>query len=255
MDKKKATTPAKGLRSFLLFLLCTIAVGIVLLMAFSTKPVASAEDIRYINAFLKDWNISATPTEVHQSFESEIAFIRSVQDSIVSGIQHSEIQQNRFGDVRYYYENRSGFCYDRMILLEKIFLYFGFDIRHVFVYYPENNATAEEPRFSALFKKGTGSHALSEVKTRKGWMVLGSNADWIGLDLTDQPFTIKGLQNQLYKTGEVPLKRPPLYGICFWKSQPRFRYLYGVYSRHGRFFPPNTGIPDYNLRMLLYNLW
>jgi hypothetical protein len=93
------------------------------------------------------------------------------------------------------------------------------------------------------------------VKTRKGWMVLGSNADWIGLNLTDQPFTIEGLQDQLYKTGEVTLKRPPLYGICFWKSQPRFRYLYGVYSRHGRFFPPNTGIPDYNLRMLLYNLW
>jgi hypothetical protein len=253
MDKKKATTPAKRLRSVFLFLFCTVAVGVVLLMAFSTKPVASAEDIRYINAFLKDWNISATPAEVHQSFESEIAFIRSLQDSIVSGIQHQEIEQNQYGNVRFYYQNRYGFCYDRVILMEKIFLYFNFNIRHVFVYYSEDTGTPEETTLSHFFKKGIGSHALTEVETSKGWMVMGSNADWIGLDEKEQPFTIRELKVNLHKTGAVQLKEQPLHGVNFWEQHPRFRYIYGVYSRHGYFLPPYNAIPDYNFHMLLYN--
>jgi hypothetical protein len=164
------------------------------------------------------------------------------------------MEQNQYGNVRFYYQNRYGFCYDRVILMEKIFLYFNFDVRHVFVYYTENTGTPEEASFSHFFKKGTGSHALTEIKTSKGWMVIGSNADWIGLDPTGRPFTIKGLKETLYKTGVVPLKRQPLYGICFWTRQPRFRYVYGVYSRHGGFLPPHNAVPDYNFRMLLYNL-
>jgi hypothetical protein len=251
MDKKKATTPAKRLRSFLLFLLCTTAAGVVLLIAFSTKPVASAEDIRYINAFLKEWNISATPAEVHQSFESEIAFIRSVQDSIVSGIQHKGIQQTAFGSVRSYYQDRQGMCYDRVVLLEKILHSFHFDFRHLFVYYPDEN---KDVAVSDFFRKGTSSHALTEVKTRKGWMVIGSNADWMGIDVKGQPFTIRELKVNLRKTGTVPLMEQPLHGVNFWEQHPRFRYIYGVYSRHGYFLPPYNAIPDYNFHMLLYNL-
>ena len=254
MNKKKATNPTSKLRSFLLFLLCTIVVGVVLLMAFSTKPTPSAEDIRYINAFLKEWGINTTPANVHASFEKEIEFIRSVQDSVVSRIKHQEIEQNQYGNVRFYYQNRYGFCYDRVILMEKIFLYFNFNIRHVFVYYSEDTGTPEETTLSHFFKKGTGSHALTEVKTSKGWMVIGSNADWMGVDEKGQPFTIRELKKNLYQTGVVPLTEQPLHGMNFWEQRaPRFRYIYGVYSRHGHFLPPYNAVPDYNFRMLLYN--
>jgi hypothetical protein len=251
MNKKKETKPAKRLRSFLLFLLCTALASIGLLMAFSTKPIASAEDIRYINAFLKDWNISATPAEVHQGFENEIAFIGVVQDNIVAGMRHQGVDPTKFGNVRSYYQDRQGMCYDRVVLLEKILQTFHFDFRHVFVYYLEND---KEATIWDFFRTGTGSHALTEVKTSKGWMVIGSNADWMGIDVNGYLFTIRELKEKLYKTGRVPLKEQPLHGVNFWEQHPRFRYIYGVYSRHGHFLSPYNTVPDYNFRMLLYNL-
>jgi hypothetical protein len=247
----KRSSPRRKFRFFLLFIISAFLTGVLLLMAFSSRPTPTAEDITYINRFLNEWGIHATPATVHASFDKEIEFIRSVQDSIVANIQHKGIQEAKFGNIQCYYQNRQGMCYDRVVFMEKILDQFNFKYRHLFVYYLENN---KEVALWDLFRKGTGSHALTEVKTSKGWMVIGSNADWMGIDSNKQPFTIYKLKSALYKTGVVPLNEQPLHGVNFWKQHPRFRYVYGVYSRHGGFLPPHNAVPDYNFRMLLYNL-
>jgi hypothetical protein len=33
-----------------------------------------------------------------------------------------------------------------------------------------------------------------------------------------------------------------------------FTYVIGLFSRHGRFYPPFTPIPDVNWRQIVYNL-
>lgn len=250
--RAKGVNNNRRVKTFLIFFFSGVLLLLALLIGFSKKPELSSEDIVYIKDFLKDWNISTSPSEVHKSFECEIAFISRIQDSILAEVHHQTVEQSAFGNVGFYYKNRKGECYDRAVLLEKFFLYFNFDFRHIFVYYLNNN---KDVAFADFFKKGTGSHALTEVKTSRGWMAMGSNADWIGLHPNGQIFSMAELKDELYKNGDVTLKEQPYYGIIFWKQHPRFKYIYGVYSRHGEFLPPrHTPIPDYNFKMLLYNL-
>lgn len=231
---------------------------------FNSYPNVTKEDKQYINIFLKEWNISSSPADVHQRFESEYAFISRVQDSVVNSISHSFVSTDKIGSVKKYYELRQGFCYDRAVMLEKFFIYFGFKVRHVFVYFNLDNTL---PDRSDFFSKGLRSHAMVEVKTKRGWMVVGTNCNWLGLQQDGKILNIYDLRRKLAKGGLNLLKRHNR-GIPFFeglKNRDRFKIVYGLYSRHGDFFrsaPLESGlnavgvhcrIPDYNLRMLLYN--
>lgn len=231
---------------------------------FNSKPVVTKEDKQYIDLFLKEWNISSSPAEVHKDFESEYAFISRVQDSIVGKICHSYVSIEGIGTVKEYYKIRQGFCYDRAVMLEKFFLYYGFDIRHVYVYYNSDNSV---PDRSDFFGKGLRSHAIVEVKTKKGWMTVGTNCNWLGVLKGGEVLSVYGLRRKL-ADGSLDLLKENNKGIPFFeglKNKDRFRIVYGIYSRHGKFFQSkpvesllnsvgiHCRIPDYNLRMLLYN--
>ena len=249
-----------------IFRTCFYLVLFFLLTAFifDSKPVVSKEDRQYISLFLKEWNISSSPADVHKDFESEYSFISRVQDSVVGKICHAYVSTEDVGSVKKYYELRHGFCYDRAVMLEKFFLYYGFAIRHIYVYYRSDDAV---PDRSDFFKKGLRSHALVEVKTKRGWMVVGTNSNWLGVQKDGQVLSIFDVRAKLSEDNLSLLKKSDR-GVHFFeglKSRSRFKILYGVYSRHGDFFRSglvesafnyagiHCRIPDYNLRMLLYN--
>lgn len=234
------------------------------LFLYGNKSVFNSQvDIQYIQKFVKDWQLNPNVQSVHQNFETEINFIHALQESVVLNVKSEEIALSCFGDVPYYYKNLKGLCYDRAVLMEKILSYYGFSFRHIYAYFGKNG---EMPSKLSIFKKGLASHALFEVKTKKGWMVMGTNADWIGITNKNEVLTIKELREKA-KLGTLDLKYKEHTIDPFWKvSGANFRFIYGLYSRHGNFFSnsnmksssilPNIPLlPDYNSRMLFYNFF
>ena len=231
----------------------SIVVGITLfIICLNGSPTVSKQDALFINSFLTSWSMQANAQEIHSSMNREVEFISRVQDSIVSQIAHEVVSKKEFGNVRFYFENKKGQCFDRSILLEKILKHFGFKVRHAFIFFTEGSGFNQTRDF---FSKGTQSHALTEVKTKEGWMAVGTNADWIGYTTSGAVLTLKDLRHRLKSKLPIDLCGSIVKGEEFWKAKnSEFRYVYGLYSRHGRFMKPYTFIPDFNLRMLFYNL-
>jgi hypothetical protein len=243
-----------------------IVIGFLTLLAFAFNgyPTVTATDRAYIDSFLTEWKIPAQKDSIHASFDNEVAFVSRVQDSIVKNFGGAFHPNEVVGKVDYYYQNRQGVCYDKAILMEKIFSTYGFPIRHMYIHFQEDSTTTSK---LDIFNKALTSHAMLEVKTKKGWMVVATNGNWLGLDPQDNPITISDVRSRI-KAGTLKLKKSNYYGEYFFKAfriPHNFLITYGVYSRHGQFLrstPIETAlnaigvksrIPDYNLRMLLYN--
>ncbi len=244
--------------------LVILASLVLVAFAFNGYPTVTNTDRAYIDSFLTEWKIPADLDSIHTSFDTEVAFVSRVQDSIVKNFSGAFHPQEMVGYVDFYFRNRAGVCYDKAILLEKIFTSYGFSIRHMYLYYREDSISINKSDF---FKKGLASHAMLEVKTKKGWMVVATNGNWLGIDSQDNPLTIHDLRDQL-KASTIKLKKPNYYGSYFFEPlriPSNFLIIYGIYSRHGQFLRNGpiekalnsvgikSKLPDYNLRMLLYN--
>ena len=182
------------------------------------------------------------------TYEQQIVFIRKMQASVLNiagenlGIPYGVPREPK--DL---YQARHGLCFDRSAVIEKILDANGFEARHVALYRTEKTW----PPWIALFIPGVWSHALTEVKTRQGWLVVESNREWISVDDHGLPVPLSKIQEQ----GATALR---------WDKgqttelEPIFRfqfvYIYGLYSRHGYFFPPFVPLPDVYWQELPYNL-
>jgi hypothetical protein len=258
MRVKNKLKIAGGVTGFML------AVGLAILLLNSKSIRLSQQDQVYLHRFLNDWHINESPEMVHKSFGSELNFISIIQDRVLANITGEQIPHIYFGNVGYYYQKRQGICYDRAILLEKFLLLYKFRFRHVYIYFGDD----KKPSKRDFFKKGIKSHAALEVKTKKGWMAMGTDANWLGIGKHQELLTFYNLREELNKSkGEPRLGKPGNIGITVWKIRGNYyRFVYGVFSRHGDFFEGGsdttstalfTGkrhfLPDYNFKMLLYN--
>jgi len=234
-------------------------------LLFNSSPGITTEDEKYLMTFLKEWEIELDRDQIHQSQDKEIAYLSRVQDSVMYSIRHFTIPFDSAGNVQCYYSTRKGLCFDRALLLEKFYTHAGFDVRHLYIYF---NGRGEYPDRLDFFDKGLLSHAMFEVKTKNGWMAVGTNCNWLGQDQEGQPMTINVIREKL-KDGTLQMKKQYSYGLPFYNSLPQqdaFRYVYGIYSRHGQFLkskPLETlmnsmglkcRFPDYNISMLFSNL-
>lgn len=233
------------------------------ILFFNSKSISvSATDRNYIHAFANEWRLTSNKDSIHKDFNSEVQFIKTLQDSVITNVKHKEIAHRYFGDMAFYFQRRQGFCYDRAALMEKILSFYGFAYRHAFLYF---SADSSAPSQIGFFKRGIPSHALFEVKTKKGWMAVGTNNNWFGLTDNDEALDIPQTRKRV-KEKCLNLKYPCTIGEPFWKTMgENYRVVYGVFSRHGDFFEKDVKkeaslfsgrfhiLPDYNLRMLLYN--
>jgi hypothetical protein len=250
-------------RRFFKIALVILASLVLVAFAFNGYPTVTKTDRAYIDSFLTEWKVSAQPDSIHSSFDKEIDFISTIQDSVLQSIRHDMIKYNQVGDCKIYYTGRKGSCYDRAIFMEKIFSSYGFPIRHLYLYF--NSDSTPIATFD-IFNKGLTSHAMLEVKTKNGWILVGTNGNWLALDQEKNPLKIQQVREVLKKGSFTPYKKTNI-GITFYETfqiPSNFKVIYGVYSRHGEFLqsPIEKGlkgigvpsfVPDYNLRMLLYN--
>jgi len=101
----------------------------------------------------------------------------------------------------------------------------------------------------SLTTKDTISHALTEVETRRGWMIVDSKTRWAGLTSDGKPLDLASVRQDPHRKWNSAVKDPlpEIYGAPF-------TWIYGLYSRHGRFYPPYDPVPDVNWSEFAQNL-
>lgn len=184
------------------------------------------------------------------SFEEEIRLVAAVQDAVLGITPETKpLPHGRSREPRDLWELRRGWCFDRSRAIEKILAVAGMEVRHLAVYRMDDHS-----RLLTLLTPapGDGSHALSEVRTERGWMLVDSNARWFGLDPEGEVWSAEDLQgHDPFETAwaqEVPE------AVSWRRFAGPFTYVIGLYSRHGGFFPPYTPVPDVNYADLLANV-
>jgi len=197
------------------------------------------EDIIYINKYLVGINRDIKVSKM--SYEQQLELIKNVQSNVFKispiGKGIPKFQERRPKDL---YKRGYGLCFDRSFVMELIFEHLGFKTRHVSLY--ENKINTD--MFSELMTPKIRSHAISEVKTKKGWVIVDSSSKWLGIDINNLPISMKKI------TAKVQWKKRPK--DIFYDGNQHFAY--GIYSRHGNFFKPYNFIPDYNISEIMYNL-
>jgi hypothetical protein len=242
-----------------LFLICYL-----LLAGFSSYPTVTERDRFYLSAFYKKWGIEPNADSIHLDLNNELRFIRSIQGFVFSSLigNNYPIPKDSVGSVEYYYKKGQGACYDRAILMEKILAEEGFKTRHIYAYFRRDSSTTHT---LDLVKKRLFSHALLEVKTKNGWLVVDTGKQWMGLDEAGSIMSMEEARAQLKKTNRSSAKEFGL--LSQLTSIPgNLKFVYGLYSRNGHFLKPSRlemlfsalGLavhpPDYNLSTLLDNI-
>lgn len=228
-------------------LILAIAVIFTITLTLSYFQVDNAiteEDKIYIEKIMQDEKVTSPSGFI--SYEEEITLINNIQNSVFK-IAHDNIgiPYNSPREPKDLYLAKSGLCYDRSRSIEKISRYFGFQTRHVSIYSTENTHSP----FQSLITPKTSSHAVTEVLTLKGWIVVDSNDTWISLDKHGNPVSIEQIQSL---NNRIISWSKPLPNDIYKKP---FTFIYGLYSRHGRFYHPYNFVPDINYKELMQNIF
>ena len=219
--------------------------GILLFLALSFNEVDNSlteEDKRFIPNYLEN----IPPLEHESTYKEELEIIQAIQDSVLTVAPNPEgLPYNTEREPKDVYVASKGLCYDRSRVIEKILRYSGFDTRHISMY----STTKTHSAFKSLMTPGVLSHAVTEVLTKRGWLVVDSNNRWLSLDRHGNPLSIAKIKWSIEGPDEILWHRNPP-NIIY--REP-FTFIYGLYSRHGKFYPPYNFIPDVNYEELLQN--
>ena len=209
----------------------------------SVDSAITLEDEKYINLITKDINKEIS------NYNDEINFLYNIQKAVLNiASKEIRIDLGLPREPKDLFLNEGGQCYDRSRTIEKILNYYGFKTRHIFFFLKSDLKSL----MSIFLKKGLSSHAATEVKTTKGWVVVDSNSEWISLDKDYNPVPLKIIKKNIIINQNNKIKWLNNPGNIFFSSP--IVYIYGLYSRHGKFFPPYNFIPDINLMEFLYNI-
>ncbi len=225
--------------------------SVVAILAYNDVSTALTQDDKvYADRFLRDAGHSdplGRPPAT--AMDDQVRVILTVQDAVLSLAAHDiPIALDREREPKDVYEAKSGLCYDRSRTIEKILSSLGYEVRHASVYSTDQTNSS----ILSLFTPQVSSHAVSEVKTAQGWLVVDSNSRWIGLTREGEPIDLAELR------ANPELNKQPwdlrVTGQIDDIFQTGFVYVIGLYSRHGRFYPPYTPVPDIDWGQVAYNV-
>ncbi len=181
-------------------------------------------------------------------FDKEIQCIRQIQKAILQRIPHIKgIPEGKSREPSDLLLAKKGLCYDRSRFIEKALDYYGFKVRHAGMHY------SKYP-FPFRYLSKANSHAVTEVLTSKGWMLIDSSTNFIGLDRNSNVYSATTLRQKIQSQEELhedfSVKLPNFY-------KRNYSVAYGLYSRNGMHYPPYVrGIPDINFRQFIsYNFF
>jgi hypothetical protein len=186
------------------------------------------------------------PPKPPERYADQLQLIRLVQDFVLNeapAMTPIPFGQSREPDALF--AAKSGHCADRSRAIEKTLRLMGLPVRHVFLLIRR----ADESYLQPLLTSGRDSHAVTEVLTEKGWLIVDSNDRWLTLDKAGMPVSATMLERHAYSNAEWAELAPN--EIYFTKVTA----IYGLYARHGTFFPPYNALPDINLSELVQNFY
>lgn len=203
------------------------------LLAFHQVPVGvTSADARAVERLIPK------QPEKPRSFEDEVALILQVQDRVLAASPEERgIALDEPREIADLLRARHGACFDRSRAIETIFRNYGLKTRHAAMYSTVETGSA----WGALTTPDTISHAITEVRTSRGWMVVDSKTRWAGLTADGRPLDLAAVRDNPKRKWNAKVKSglPEIYGAPF-------TFVYGLYSRHGRFYPPYDPVPDVN---------
>ena len=223
------------------------------------------EDCIYIKKFLYKGHVK--PFRENPTYENEVEFIRDVQHAVLQFVPHGgPLPYGKSREPRDIYEaiasGQRGACCDKSRLIEKILRRHRFKTRHIFMYSKNNFGGKLLSCFwkcLCFFHPHVKNHAVSEVLTKEGWLVIDSNSNWVSLDKQNNPHSMQNIE-----CGRKILWKEPMCSDMKDICEGTFTFLYGLYSRRGRLYPPFIFcfpkhdikfciFPDVNCCELLYN--
>ncbi|MDH3256227.1 MAG: transglutaminase domain-containing protein [Nitrospinota bacterium] len=229
------------------YLLISLGGALILFVAFlaysEVDNSLTAEDHLYIAKYLED--IPAIPA--NRTYENEIDIIIQIQNSVLSKAAHKNaLPLGAKREPKDLFTAKAGLCYDRSRVIEKILRSIGFKTRHVSIYSTKQTHSS----IKSLLTPGVASHAVTEVLTQKGWLVVDSNHRWVSMDSKNNPISMAQIRLSAAGAADIAWNQIPPNK----KYMNPFIYVYGLYSRHGQFYPPYNFIPDVNYRELVSNI-
>lgn len=225
----------------------------VILFSHNVSKKITTTDQRIIARFLSEQNLSSASLRNNQIFSDQIQSIQLLQQAVLDYSTYSQpIPKNTTREPLDFINAKTVNCFDRARFLDKAFRFLGYESRYVSAYLTEHTGSLIKSLITNN-KKLVRSHALLEVKTVKGWVAVGTVHDWIGLTADHQTISLD--QSHYQENGLININwHPENTENPYWILQTSYAPVYGLYSRHGRYYPPFTFIPDFNLYELLYNL-
>ncbi len=180
------------------------------------------------------------------SYQDEIQKIRDIQSAVLNvspTLKKIPVRQTR--EPQDLLKAGHGQCSDRGRTIEKALRYSGFQARFVSVFSRDKSFIPPET-LAIDGGQDLRSHALVEVQTSKGWLFVDTNDRWVALDEKGNPLSLKAWKNIQDKGGFQWSEENR--GDIYWLLRRDFNIVYGLYTRHGLFYPPYTPyIPDINI--------
>lgn len=231
------------LKRGLIFLLIT---GGFFLLHNVSRKITPADRVVFTKLLEDDefYRLEKNKNDFSKEIEQVKAIQILIQDLAPNGT--SPIPQNYSRQPVDLLNAKSGLCYDRAYTLAKLYRYLGWETRHVALYQNDPG----QYNLLELFNRKIKSHASIEVKTQRGWLIIDPDEPWISLAVDSSVHCYVEVQ-KAEKT-IVWLQSPTM--SMSWHLTKLPIVVYGLYSRHGRFFPPYNFIPDVNWRELLHNI-
>tara|TARA_B110000444_G_C18808038_1_gene581046 strand:- start:676 stop:1311 length:636 start_codon:yes stop_codon:yes gene_type:complete len=183
------------------------------------------------------------------TFRAELNCFQSVQKTIQTILIkkgpefQNSCEKGASAEPKYFMERGYGCCVQYSRLIEKTLNYYEFETRHVFMIKSHNGNSL----FNIL-PLNQQSHAGTEVLTSIGWMGVDSISPIIMVNNKNNKFRV-------YKYKDIidNKKIRELFTENNFYDQD-LDLIYGLYSRHGKFYGLNFPGPEFNLREILYNL-
>ncbi len=148
---------------------------------------ASAADAAAAQALLKQARVDSRPSD----FAAEVKAIAAIQRQVLAAAPiDKDIAVDRPRELTDMLQLGHGLCYDRSRSIETVLNVAGFTTRHAAIYALPADSAAP---LKALITPGNRSHALTEVKTSRGWMLVDSNRPWLGLANNGKPIDLQDL--------------------------------------------------------------
>lgn len=241
------------LTKILLALFCLVFAVAAFLYLHSVSLSITDEDSVYIQKIIEEAGVSDKAFQNKEDFADEIAAIQAIQYSAFHTTPEVEVIKTRSPrEPKNIYESNAAFCGDRSRYMHKAFRTLGFSVRYASLYAKTSDRSVVETLLSSR-AEGAESHALLEVKTSKGWMIVDSRSFWISLTKDGDVISLKDLQNKIARN-EIPewseLNKDAPYPLL----EKSYYIIYGLYSRHGLFYEPYTPyVPDMNWSEFMLN--